>query len=265
MMPTDLPALPAPPRPIAYREPAAVWGGRLLLLALVLLFPALDLLNFGPKRRQTHAFLADGRHAEGHVSEWSEEGGFRGSPTYWIHYRFAVDGTEYRGRSWSSPAAYRSTPIGGPCDVLYLPADPRVNWAGPIGERVRGERVARDAMWFGLTPMFAAVWLGVEWWLARERRLARWGVLAVGDVVAWEGRDGRGRAGPWLRYRFTGPNGEALGGEVKAWPELLLTPRRVSEIPIIYDPRRPARHRPLGALRAAVPVTAGEPAPINKE
>ena len=108
-------------------------------------------------------------------------------------------------------------------------------------------------------------WLGIEWWLARERRLARWGVLAVGDVVAWEGRDGRGRAGPWLRYRFTGPNSEALGGEVKAWPELLLTPRRASEIPILYDPRRPARHRPLAALRVAVPAAVGDPAPINKE
>ena len=264
MTPTDPPALPPPPRPIAYREPAAVGGGRLLLLALLLLFPTLDLFNFGPKRRQTHALLSDGRHATGRVSEWSEEGGFRGSPTYWIHFRFSVDGKDYAGRSWSSPAEYRSVPVGGLCDVLYLPADPRVNCAGPIDERLRGERVARNAVWFGLTPLFAAVWLGVERYLARERRLARWGVTAVADVVAWEGRDARGRPGPWLRYRFTGPNGEALGGEVKAWPELLLAPRRAAEVAVIYDPRRPSRHRPLAALRVAVPVTAGEPAPINK-
>src|ERR1700676_796404 len=113
MTPTDLPALSPPPRPIAYREPAAVWGGRLLLLALVLLFPALDLFNFGPKRRQTYALLTDGRHVEGRVSEWSEEGGFRGSPTYWVHYRFSVDEKDYAGRAWSSLTEYLSVPVGG--------------------------------------------------------------------------------------------------------------------------------------------------------
>jgi hypothetical protein len=261
MTPTDVPSLPPPPRPIVYREPGAVWGGRLLLLALLLLFPILDLFNFGPKRRQTEALLTYGRHAAGRVSEWTEEGGFRGSPTQWVHYRFSVDGTEYRGRSWSSPEEYRSIPLGGPCDVLYLPADPRVNWVGPIEDRAGGERIARDVIWFGLTPLFGAVWLGVEWWLARERRLARDGMLAVADVVAWECRDGRG---PFLRYRFTASNGEALGGEVRAWPELLLAPRRPAEVAVIYDPRRPARHRPLAALRAAAPVGV-EPIPITKE
>jgi len=105
---------------------------------------------------------------------------------------------------------------------------------------------------FGGFMMLLGLVLIFEWYVQRERRLARDGVLGWGKVLQSGGTgEANAKVEHWIVYEFQSPGSDrTYRHTVTATPEFREQYGKPgSQLAFLYDPAKPKRHKPLVEFR----------------
>ncbi len=168
-----------------------------------------------------------------------------------LEYSFrAGDGTPIHADSAVALTVYDKITAGQAVPVIYLPENPKVeHWL--FDNEVQRSNVMYLTIGHALAALLAAIILRVvEGPLGRELRLARNGVVALGQIVT-VGKP-RGRRGVVkITYTFRTAVGASIEGTCnlpRRFPAHTLEPG--TPISVLYDPKKPRVHKPRLALGA---------------
>jgi hypothetical protein len=224
--------LAPPPRAITF---AAAKSGAAWRLAIgVICFMLMPLLFAAPEMRKRVMLRDHGVETVGHVTGKFITRGSKGSSHY--HLRYSFDGGS--GSTSVSRKSYEETNEGESLPVTYDRDQPQINLA-----RTKAQLkavVIDEPVWIALIVYFVVVLplilIVIRFGTMTQRILGERGVAAVAEVT--------GISRQSVTYRFGEHTGRWFWGK-----------RRVRERPsvgqplvILYDPEKPPRNLPLGAL-----------------
>jgi len=200
-------------------------------LAFVLIFLCVGAIWFGgafyyyiQQARHRDALNRMGREAIATITEIYSG---RGSTS--VYYTFRFSDAVYQGHARFPEDRYLDIHVGEQIPILFLPADPSVshpsNWAWwswwDLGPHV----------FMLMFPIFGVVGLG---YLYRERRLARFGWVTEGKVIACAPKGSRFR----VDYEFLSEDGTEFDGADECSDEY----ETESSIRVIYSRKNPKKN-----------------------
>lgn len=132
--------------------------------------------------------------------------------------------------------------------MTYLPRHPKIHCLGLAEQRLASHYRTANIYAAGLAIVFSCLFLGVEFSLRQQLRLARIGETAEGQIIEKRYSTGRNRTTYRLRYVFDAPDGTRSGWQTvggKLWACL----SEGAAVTVLYDPDNPDRHRPSFGFR----------------
>lgn len=132
--------------------------------------------------------------------------------------------------------------------MTYLPRHPKIHCLGLADQRLASHYRTANIYAAALAVVFSCLFLGVEFSLRRELRLASIGELVEGRIVGKKCTTGRNRTTYRLRYAFDGPDGTRWGWQTVGGT-LYVSLFEGTPITVLYDPDHPSRHRPSFGFR----------------
>lgn len=177
----------------------------------------------------------DGVETTGHVTDVYTRKGSKGRTDYYARYEFD-HGTGVRSLR---RAQFGVTNIGDTVPVTYLPSRPRINRAETKAQLQSSFWVEDPVLVIAFVYLLLiapAIAIAVGYGVRRQRQLAERGVAVLGEVT--------GARRQMIEYRYLNQRGRFMYGKRR----LRERPVEGQPLVILYDPDKPKRSAPLGAI-----------------
>lgn len=197
-------------RKFVYGQRKRIGSSRIIFLiaAIILVICAAIVISTSGTAGQLRQIEDTGTKVGGIVTDGHSVRGSRGSVSYYITYRYNVDGVSYDQQQRVGSSTYNGLYIGDEVTVRYLPDSPSVSALS--GDNVDNTILAENDVMALVAIIVGGIFIAALLWTDRRNRaLSHRGQLLPGEIISATGRRGsKGAFNVTLHYRFRTPSGE---------------------------------------------------------